>query len=84
MLTGGVVGWATYVFLGFNKRRGLQVSIVLGATGALIGGAMMPHAMMLPVAAVSGDYGAPGLLFVAAVATAVLALGNSVRDRWVA
>jgi hypothetical protein len=30
MLTGGLVGWTTYVFLGFNKRRGLQVSIALG------------------------------------------------------
>ena len=78
MLTGGVIGWIGYAFLGANEGRGLQVSIVLGAAGALIGGEMMPPAL---------GGGTPGfstqtLLFAGAVATAFLAVGNLLPARW--
>jgi uncharacterized membrane protein YeaQ/YmgE (transglycosylase-associated protein family) len=81
MLTGGIVGWAGYAFLGFNEARGMNVSIVIGALGALVGGKMIAP-MFTATAAVSGDFTLPALFFAAAVAAAFLAVGNLVYNRW--
>jgi uncharacterized membrane protein YeaQ/YmgE (transglycosylase-associated protein family) len=78
MLTGGLIGWVGYVFLGANEGRGLQVSIVLGSAGALIGGELMPPAL----GGAPSGFSAHALLFAGAVATAFLALGNLVPARW--
>jgi len=51
LLTGGVVGWAGYSFLGFNEERGMKVSIVIGAAGALVGGKMIAPMFAAAVAA---------------------------------
>jgi uncharacterized membrane protein YeaQ/YmgE (transglycosylase-associated protein family) len=78
MLTGCVVGWASYAFLGFNRARGVQVSLALGAVGALLGGKMIAP-MLTALAVAPRDFSTPGLLFAAAVAAAFLALGNLVQ-----
>jgi uncharacterized membrane protein YeaQ/YmgE (transglycosylase-associated protein family) len=80
LLTGGAVGWASYSFLGFNEERGMKVSVVIGAVGALVGGKMI--APMFSAAAVPGDFSASGLFVAAAAAAALLALGNLVHNRW--
>ena len=41
LLIGCAVGWASYAFLRFNEKRGVHVSIALGAMGALLGGTLI-------------------------------------------
>lgn len=80
MLTGGAVGWAGYSFLGLNEERGMKVSIVIGAVGALVGGKMIAP-IFTAAGAVAGDFGASGLI-AAAVAAGFLAFGNLAYHRW--
>jgi uncharacterized membrane protein YeaQ/YmgE (transglycosylase-associated protein family) len=81
MLTGGVVGWAGYSFLGYNEQRGMMVSIVIGTLGGFFGGNMIAP-MFTAAAAVPGDFSSLALLFAAAAAAAFLAVGNLVYNRW--
>ena len=81
MLTGGVVGWAGYSFLGFNEKRGMLASIIIGTVGGFFGGNMIAP-MFVAAAALPGDFISSALFFAAAVAAAFLALGNLVYDRW--
>ena len=81
MLAGGVVGWASYSYLGFNQKRGMLVSIVIGAVGGFFGGKMIAP-MFIAATAVSGDFSSSALLSAAAVAGAFLALGNLVYSHW--
>ena len=81
MLTGGILGWVGYSYLGFNEERGMTVSVIIGALGGLLGGnAIAP--IFTAAAAVPGDFSVSALFFAAAVATAFLAAGNMVYDRW--
>jgi uncharacterized membrane protein YeaQ/YmgE (transglycosylase-associated protein family) len=70
------MGWIGYAFLGANEGRGLQVSIALGAAGALIGGEMMPPAFSDDASS------AHALLFAGAVAAAFLFVGELLPARW--
>jgi uncharacterized membrane protein YeaQ/YmgE (transglycosylase-associated protein family) len=81
LLIGCVVGWASYAFLHFNEKRGVHVSIALGAVGALLGGTLVAPILTF-LALAPRDFSRPGLLFAAAVAATVLALGNLVYARW--
>lgn len=81
VLTGGAVGWLTFLFLRFNEARGLNISIAIGAMGGLLGGkALAP--MFTAVAAAPGDFSVPAFFFAATAALALLALGNLVYVRW--
>lgn len=81
MLSGAVVGWASYSYLRFNEARGRNVSMVIGAVGALIGGKMIAP-LFLAAAAPPGVWSTPALIFAAAIAAVFLALGNMVYNRW--
>lgn len=81
MLAGSILGWLGYSFLAFNEKRGMAVSIVIGAMGGFIGGKMIAP-MFTAAAAVPGDFSLPALFFAAAVAAAFLAVGNLVSSRW--
>lgn len=81
LLVGCAVGWASYAFLRFNEKRGVHVSIALGAMGALLGGTLVAPILTF-LALAPRDFSRPGLLFAAAVAATVLALGNLVYARW--
>lgn len=81
MLTGGVVGWLGYSFLGFNEARGMTVSIIIGTAGGFFGGNMIAP-MFAAAAVVPGDFSSSALLFAVAVAAAFLAAGNMVYKRW--
>jgi len=81
MLTGGMLGWIGYSFLGFNEGRSMMVSIVIGAVGGVVGGKMIAP-MFSAVAAAPGGFSVMALLFAAAVAAAFLALGSLVHQRW--
>lgn len=79
-LTGGAAGWLSFEFLRFNEARGRNVSIAIGAAGALIGGEAI--APMFAGAAAPAGFNMPGLFFAAAAAAVLLALGNLVYVRW--
>ena len=81
MLAGGILGWVGYTFLGFNEKRGMLVSIIIGALGGVLGGKLIAP-MFTAAAAVPGDFSASTLVFAVAVAAAFLFVGNLVHNRW--
>ena len=81
MLAGGILGWVGYTFLGFNEKRGMLVSIIIGALGGVLGGKLIAP-MFTAAAAVPGDFSASTLAFAVAVAATFLFVGNLVHNRW--
>lgn len=81
VLVGSAVGWVSYRYMRFNEARGMNVSLVIGAAGALIGGKVL---MPMFTAAVDTpvDFSVPGLFFAAVAAAAFLVLGNLMYVRW--
>jgi uncharacterized membrane protein YeaQ/YmgE (transglycosylase-associated protein family) len=79
ILTGGALGWLSYVLLRFNEARGVSISIAIGAAGGLIGGKVL--APMYTTAA-AADLSVPSLFFAATAAAVLLALGNLLYVRW--
>jgi uncharacterized membrane protein YeaQ/YmgE (transglycosylase-associated protein family) len=76
ILIGAVVGWVGYAS-NFNKERGRNVSMLIGAAGALVGAkAIAPMFVAVPAFSVAG------LFFAAGAATALLALADLVYARW--
>ncbi len=80
ILAGGALGWAAFTLLGINKQRGTIVSIIIGAMGALIGGQMAPLMSSSPI--VSGDFNVQALFIAAIGASACLAIGNMIEQRF--
>jgi len=71
ILAGSLAGWVGYALLGLNPKRGLLVSIVIGAIGGMVGGAFLtPLLSQIPVN--PGDFSP--LAFVAAIASAAASL----------
>lgn len=81
ILAGGILGWVGYSFLAFNEERGMMASMIIGGVGGFLGGKMIAP-MFTAVAAVPGDFSAAALFFAAGAATALLAVGNLVYNRW--
>jgi uncharacterized membrane protein YeaQ/YmgE (transglycosylase-associated protein family) len=81
MLAGGALGWAAFALLGINEKRGTIVSIIIGALGGVIGGQMLaPLMSSSPI--VSGDFNVQALLIAAISASACLAIGNMIEQRF--
>jgi uncharacterized membrane protein YeaQ/YmgE (transglycosylase-associated protein family) len=78
---GAALGWISYSFLRCNQFRGMPVSIVIGAAGAFLGGALLAPAFSA-VAAASTEFSAVALLFATAAASASLFVGDIVHERW--
>jgi uncharacterized membrane protein YeaQ/YmgE (transglycosylase-associated protein family) len=78
IVIGGLIGWAGYSYFHINEERGRNVSMILGAVGALIGAKAIAPMFVTPEAAA---FTAPGAVFAAATAAAILALGNLVSKR---
>ena len=81
MLTGGVLGWVGCSYLHFNEDRGVAVSVLIGALGGFLGGAIVAP-IFSAAAAGPGDFSVFALFYAAAGAAAFLVLGNMVHDRW--
>ena len=78
---GGLIGWLSYSYWRFNWERGLVVSIVIGAVGALIGAkAIAP--LFLSAASAPGDVTLPFVLFAAVASAALLVLSHAVHRRF--
>ena len=81
MMAGGALGWAAFALLGINEKRGTLVSIIIGATGGVIGGQMLaPLMSSSPI--VSGDFNVQALFIAAISASACLAIGNMIEQRF--
>jgi uncharacterized membrane protein YeaQ/YmgE (transglycosylase-associated protein family) len=81
MLAGGALGWAAFALLGINEKRGTIVSIIIGAMGGVIGGQMLaPLMSSSPIA--SGDFNVQALFIAAISASACLAIGNMIEQRF--
>jgi uncharacterized membrane protein YeaQ/YmgE (transglycosylase-associated protein family) len=81
MLAGGALGWAAFALLGINEKRGTMVSIIIGALGGVIGGQMLaPLMSSSPI--VSGDFNVQALFIAGISASACLAIGNMIEQRF--
>lgn len=80
LVAGAILGWAAFSALGLNLERGRIVSIVIGATGGMLGGKVV--APMFLGAAVAEEFSFVALVFASVAAVACLALGNLIQDRW--
>jgi hypothetical protein len=79
IVMGGGVGWVGYSHFGLNGYRSRNVSIILGAVGAVIGVlAIAPLFVTLPASGLSVG----GVFFALAAAAGALALGNLASARW--
>jgi uncharacterized membrane protein YeaQ/YmgE (transglycosylase-associated protein family) len=78
---GAAIGWLAFAKMGLNEYRGMIVSIILGATGGVIGGKLVAP-MFGAVAAIPGEFSIAGLLVVMTSALACLLLGNLVHSRF--
>lgn len=81
ILAGGILGWVSYSYMGFNEGRGMIASSVIGAIGGVVGGEMIAP-MFTAAVAVPGDFSTSALFFAATVAAAFLFAGNLVHHRW--
>ena len=80
-LVGGIAGWLAFAVIGYNAERGLIVSLVMGAFGALVGGHMIAPALISPAAAQTG-VNMPAVIIALGVAATCLFVGNQVHKRW--
>ena len=81
MLTGSVLGWVGCSYLRFNEGRGVAFSVIIGAMGGFLGGSIVAP-IFTAAAEVPGDFSVFALFYAAAVAAALLVLGNMVYERW--
>jgi uncharacterized membrane protein YeaQ/YmgE (transglycosylase-associated protein family) len=80
VVTGCVVGWIAFAYLGLNSDRGRFLSMVIGSVGALIGGKAL--APMFITAAPMESISLPSVAMAAVAATAVLFVASVVHSRW--
>ena len=81
VLTGGMVGWLAYSFLGLNESRGMATSVIIGALGGVVGGKLLAP-IFNAGAAVPEALSAATVLFAVVAAAALLVIGNMVHKRW--
>ena len=80
LLAGAVVGWLGFALARWNRRRGLLASVLLGALGGAVGGALLEPAITnSPV--VSGDLNMHALFLATVAAAACLAVANLMEGR---
>ena len=79
ILAGGVLGWLGYAVLAANEARGMVVSIIIGAIGGIAGGKVLA-----PMLGATGgnEFSMLALVVALAGATALLAVGNLVSNRF--
>ena len=81
IVAGGAIGWLGFAVFHANAQRGLVVSIVLGATGGLLGGKTI--APLLGTVIDAGNAFSPfSLVVAAAVATAGLVIASLLSRRY--
>ena len=81
VLAGGVMGWMGFVYLRFNAKRGLAISIIIGIAGGLLGGGLL--APLFGASLVNpGDFNPLSLFIAAANALGFLIVTDMVYQRF--
>lgn len=80
LTAGGLVGWLSYTYLGYNEARGVAVAMVIGAAGALFGAKVV--APVFVSAATAHEVGLPLALFSLGTAVLGVLFGNLLHQRW--
>ena len=81
IVAGGALGWAAFTLLRINEERGNIASIIIGALGGVIGGQFLAP-MLTSAPVVSGDFNIQALFIAAVSASACLAIGNMIGQRF--
>jgi uncharacterized membrane protein YeaQ/YmgE (transglycosylase-associated protein family) len=81
MLAGGVIGWASFAYLKFSEGRGMIASVIIGATGGLIGGKLVAPLFGLSAVA-PGDFSTAALLFAFIAAAGLLLISDRIYARY--
>jgi len=81
ILAGALLGWIAFAVLGYNKERGVKISVMIGAAGGFVGGKLIAP-MFSEAAAVPGNFNGSELFFAAAAAAVFLFVANLVHNRW--
>jgi len=81
IVAGGALGWAAFTMLRISEERGAIASVIIGALGGVIGGQLVaPMLSSAPI--VSGDFNIQALFIAAISASACLAIGNMIEQRF--
>ena len=78
-LAGGLVGWLSHSYLGFNAARGRILSIVIGAFGGVLGG---KEVAPIFATATAGEFNTTAMLFALAVAATFLVVSQLMSSHW--
>jgi len=81
IVAGIVVGWLSYSFLRLNAERGMVMSMVIGAVGALVG-AKGVAPLFVSAASTPGEVALPFIFFAGGAAVGFLALSDLVHQRF--
>ena len=81
LVAGGLVGWLSHRYLGYNEARGVAVAIVIGAVGAFFGAKVIAP-VFVATTTPAGDLSLPLALFALGAAVLSLVLGNLMHQRW--
>jgi uncharacterized membrane protein YeaQ/YmgE (transglycosylase-associated protein family) len=80
-LAGAIIGWSAFTLLQFNQKRGLAISMAVGAVGGIFGGQVLAP-MLSGAPAIAGAFDFWALFIAGAGAAACLAIGNMVQNRF--
>ena len=81
-LAGGIAGWIGYVFMKFNRERGLMISLLIGMVGGYVGGSVLAPMFGAGVTVSPSDFN-PFPLFIAfASAAGCLTISNMISKRF--
>ena len=81
MVSGALLGWFAYSMLDMSPGRGRAASLVIGATGGVVGGKLLAPLFGIATA-VPEAFSAAALSIAAITATALLLTGNYVYNNW--
>jgi len=81
ILSGALIGWVAFEYLDLSHDRGRSASLVIGATGGVIGGMVLAPLLGVGTTA-AGAVSGIALLIATCAAAALLVIGNYVYNIW--
>ena len=81
IVAGAAAGWAAFAYLKLSEGRGMVVSLIVGASGAVIGGKLLAP-MLGASASAAGDFSVMALFVAIATAAALLFAGDKIHERF--
>ncbi len=81
-LAGCAAGWIGFAVMGFNRKRGLLTSIIIGMAGGLVGGNLLAPMLSTGIAVNPSDFNPFPLVIAFAFAAACLIVSSMVHKRF--